>query len=71
MLELSSDEWAALCTCDDSNFVAAVRDDIVRDEPALANDPTLLERLINAYARTKKLGFVDQRAIITFSVCRG
>jgi len=66
MLELTREEWAALCAGDDRNFVAVMRDDIVRDYPALADDPTLSDRLQGAYARAKELGFTHNGAIVDF-----
>jgi len=38
----------------------------VRDNPALADDPTLRDRLNAAYARTKELGFTYDRQIVQF-----
>ncbi|KWN80622.1 hypothetical protein WM24_23995 [Burkholderia ubonensis] len=66
MLQLSEQQWAELQAADEHNFVAVVRDDIVRDDPTLADDPTLLERLNAAYARTKELGFTHDGPIVEF-----
>ncbi|KVT53059.1 hypothetical protein WK53_07910 [Burkholderia ubonensis] len=43
-----------------------MRGDIVRDYPALADDPTLRERLNAAFARTKELGFERDALVVDF-----
>ncbi len=65
-LQLSEATCAALKAADDRNYVAAVRGDIVRDYPALADDPTLRERLNTAFARTKELGFKRDALVVDF-----
>ncbi|WP_321788593.1 hypothetical protein [Paraburkholderia sp. J94] len=66
MLELTEMEWAALQAADERTFVSVVRNDIVRVEPALVDDPNLLDRLHVAYGRAKQLGFVHDKAIVEF-----
>ncbi|WP_063801453.1 hypothetical protein [Burkholderia ubonensis] len=65
-LQLSEKTWATLQAADERNFVATVRDDIVRDYPAVADDPTLLERLNAAYAWAKEHGFTHDGPIVEF-----
>lgn len=65
-LQLSEATCAALKAADERNYVAAVRGDIVRDYPALADDPTLRERLNAAFARTKELGFERDALVVDF-----
>ncbi|MGF6854581.1 hypothetical protein [Paraburkholderia sp. CI3] len=43
-----------------------IRGHIVRDYPALANDPTLRDRLNAAFARTKLLRFTHDVPIVDF-----
>ena len=66
MLELTADQWAALCASDERNFVATIRDDIVRDAPRYAEDPTLLDRLVRAYADAKRMGFQQDKELVEF-----
>lgn len=66
MLELTAEQWAALCASDERNFVVTIRDDIVRDSPRLADDPTLLDRLVRAYQDAKRMGFEQDKALVEF-----
>ena len=66
MLELTDAQWAALCASDERNFVATIRDDIILDDPTLANDPTLLDRLVAAYKEAKTLGFQQDKELGEF-----
>jgi hypothetical protein len=66
MLELTADQWVALCANDERNFVATIRDDIVRDAPRYADDPTLLDRLVRAYADAKRMGFQQDKELVEF-----
>jgi len=66
MLELTDAQWAALCASDERNFVATIRDDIILDDPTLANDPTLLDRLVAAYKDAKGLGFQQDKELGEF-----
>lgn len=66
MLELTQQQWAALCAVDERNFVATVRDDIVRANPKLRDDPSLLDRLVNAYKAAKTLGLRQDKSLGDF-----
>jgi hypothetical protein len=65
-MELSDEQWALLKVHEDHSYVAVVRGDIVRRYPALADDPTLRDRLNAALARTKELGFSHDGPIVDF-----
>jgi hypothetical protein len=66
MLELTAEQWAALCASDERNFVATIRDDIVRDAPRYADDPTLLDRMVRAYGDAKRMGFQQDKELVEF-----
>jgi hypothetical protein len=66
MLELTAEQWAALCASDERNFVATIRDDIIRDSPRLADDSTLLDRLVSAYQEARRIGFQQDKALVEF-----
>lgn len=65
-MELTDEQWALLKVHEDHNYVAFIRGHVVRDYPALANDPTLRERLNAAFAETKALGFTHDALIVDF-----
>jgi hypothetical protein len=65
-MQLTDEQWKLLKVYEDRNYVDSIRGHIVRDYPALANDPTLRERLNAAYARTKELGFTHDAPIVDF-----
>jgi hypothetical protein len=65
-MQLTDEQWALLKVHEDHNYVAVVRGDIVRQYPALADDPTLRDRLNAAFARTKELEFFHERQIVQF-----
>lgn len=65
-MKLTNEQWALLKVHEDHNYVAVVRGDIVRQYPALADDPTLRDRLNAAFARTKELGFTHDGPIVDF-----
>ncbi|WP_250534831.1 hypothetical protein [Caballeronia sp. AZ10_KS36] len=66
MLNFSQEEWTALCAADERNFVLAVKEDIVKDRPALAEDATLSDRLNAAYEDAKRIGFTDDKYLVAF-----
>jgi len=66
MLELTESQWAALCASDERNYVATLREDLVLNDPKLANDPTLLDRLVAAYQEAKSLGFRQDKDLAEF-----
>jgi len=66
MLELTAEQWAALCASDERNFVATIRDDVVRNSPRFVGDPTLLDRLVRAYQDAKHMGFAQDKALVEF-----
>ncbi|MBN3856031.1 hypothetical protein G3N59_21875 [Paraburkholderia sp. Ac-20340] len=66
MNRLTEQQWAILKAHEDRNYVEAVREDIVRDYPWLADDPRLSGWLNEAYARTKELGFTHDGPTVDF-----
>jgi hypothetical protein len=66
MLEFNEYEWEGLQKNDERNYVDAVRGDLVDRDPALADDATLGERLMEAWERTQELGLEDERNIVQF-----
>ncbi|WP_414446780.1 hypothetical protein AB4851_08310 [Burkholderia sp. 22PA0099] len=66
MLELTEQQWAALCAVDEQNFVSTVRDDIVEANPKLRDDSTLLSRLNHAYTSARAIGIRDDRPLVNF-----
>jgi hypothetical protein len=66
MLELTEQQWAALCVVDERNFVATVRDDIVQAHHTLRSDPTLLDRLVRAYDAARALGLRQDKPLVDF-----
>ena len=66
MLEFNEYEWEGLQKNDERNYVDAVRGDLVGDDPTLADDATLAERLMEAWERAKELGLEDERNIVQF-----
>jgi hypothetical protein len=65
-MEFTKEQWSLLRVYEDRNYVAVVHGDIVRQYPALDDDPTLRERLYAAFARTKELEFNHERQIVRF-----
>ncbi|MGF6853477.1 hypothetical protein [Paraburkholderia sp. CI3] len=65
-MELTEGQWALLKDYEDRNYVDFIRGHIVRDYPALANDPTLRDRLNAAFAQTKVLRFTRDVPIVDF-----
>jgi len=55
-----------LQAADERNFVVTIYNDIVREHPALADDPTFRDRLDAAYAEAKRIGFTNDRHIVQF-----
>jgi hypothetical protein len=66
MNRLTEQQWAVLKAHEDRNYVEAVRGDIVRDYPYLADKSKLREWLNEAYVRTQELGFTHDAAIVHF-----
>jgi hypothetical protein len=46
--------------------VTTIRDDIVHNNPKLGPDPTLLDRLAKAYGDAKRMGFLQDKALVEF-----
>ncbi|WP_156923618.1 hypothetical protein [Burkholderia sp. WSM2232] len=65
-MQLTDEQWKLLKVYEDRNYVDFIRGHIGRDYPALADDPTLRERLNAAFARTKELGFTHDGPIVDF-----
>ncbi|MGF6373217.1 hypothetical protein OKW40_006033 [Paraburkholderia sp. RAU6.4a] len=65
-MEFTEGQWALLKDYEDRNYVDFIRGHIVRDYPALANDPTLRDRLNAAFAQTKVLRFTRDVPIVDF-----
>ncbi|MCC8402240.1 hypothetical protein LJ655_10095 [Paraburkholderia sp. MMS20-SJTN17] len=65
-MELTEGQWALLKAYEDRNYVDFIRGHIVRDYPALANDPTLRDRLNAAFAQTRMLRFTREALIVDF-----
>ncbi|MGF6481006.1 DUF4123 domain-containing protein [Paraburkholderia sp. JPY419] len=57
---------ALLKVYEDRNYVDFIRGHIVLDYPALANDPTLRDRLDGAFAQTRMLRFTHDGPIVDF-----
>ncbi|WP_122656039.1 hypothetical protein [Burkholderia pseudomallei] len=66
MLELTIEQVAALAEIDTQGFVARVREDLVRNDPKLANDPTLAGRLWDAFTAARSLGIRDDSNLVAF-----
>ncbi|MFG6892129.1 hypothetical protein [Burkholderia pseudomallei] len=66
MLELTIEQVAALAEIDAKGFVARVREDLVRNDPKLANDPTLAGRLWHAFTAARSLGIRDDSNLVAF-----
>ncbi|MBF3629973.1 hypothetical protein ISF84_31370, partial [Burkholderia pseudomallei] len=49
MLELSAEQVAGLAQIDERGFVERVRQDLVKENPAFADDDSLSSRLWTAY----------------------
>ncbi|MEX3808706.1 hypothetical protein AB3X96_00335 [Paraburkholderia sp. BR13439] len=65
-MEFTEGQWALLKAYEDRNYVDFIRGHIVRDYPALANDPTLRDRLDGAFAQTRMLRFTHDGPIVDF-----
>lgn len=66
MLELTTEQVAALADIDAKGFVKGVREDLVKDDPKLAEDPTLAERLWRAYKAARELGIREDGNLVAF-----
>jgi hypothetical protein len=66
MLKLTEQQSATLCIVDEHNFVAGVRENLVRLHPKLQDDPKLLERLLKAYRWAKRLGIQRDETLVAF-----
>ncbi|MGF6790146.1 hypothetical protein [Paraburkholderia sp. 35.1] len=65
-MEFTEGQWALLKAHEDRNYVDFIRGHVVCDYPALANDPTLRDRLNAAFAQTKVLRFTRDVPIVNF-----
>ncbi len=71
MLELTEQQWAALCASDERNFVATVRDDIVADNPKLGGDSTLCGPSRHGIRRREAHEVLARQGARRVSVSRG
>ncbi|WP_062085416.1 hypothetical protein [Caballeronia udeis] len=66
MLDLTPDQVAALADIDAKGFVERVRQDLVKDDPKLAADPALAERLRRALRAARALGITEDTNLVAF-----
>jgi len=66
MLELSEAQLAQLDTMEERQYLAALREKIVSEFPALAGDRSLASRLEQARRHALAMGFVDGPPITQF-----
>ncbi|WP_321868092.1 hypothetical protein [Paraburkholderia tropica] len=66
MLELSAQQVAALAQLDARGYVEGVRQDLVKENPELANDATLPDRLWRAYVAARQLGVSTDENVAAF-----
>jgi len=66
MLEFSCEQVEQLSLIDQHHFVENVQADLLKVTPALANDPTLSNRLWEAYLEAKRLGIKEDANLVMF-----
>ncbi|MGG1944686.1 hypothetical protein AB1286_07745 [Trinickia sp. NRRL B-1857] len=66
MLELTTEQVAALADIDAKRFVEGVRADLCKQEPKLADDPTLSSRLWRAFKAARALGIERDENLAAF-----
>jgi hypothetical protein len=66
MLELTIEQVAALTEIDAKGLVDRVREDLVHDDPKLAQDSTLPSRLWRALKAARTLGIGDDENLVSF-----
>jgi len=66
MLELTTEQVAALADIDSKGFVERVRQDLTTADPKLADDPTLSSRLWRAFKAARGLGIDEEENLVAF-----
>lgn len=66
MLELTTEQVAALADIDAKRFVDGVRADLCKDDPKLVADPTLSARLWKAFKAARELGIERDENLVAF-----
>jgi hypothetical protein len=66
VLELSTQQVAALAQIDARAYVEGVRQDLVKEIAQLANDATLSDRLWRAYVAARELGISTNENVMAF-----
>ena len=66
MLELTTEQVAALAEIDAKRFIEGVRADLCKDDPKLADDPMLPSRLWRAFKAARGFGIERDENIVAF-----
>jgi hypothetical protein len=66
MPENADRQQREVSTSDQHEFVAAIRDDAISANPKLGDDPTLLDRLAEAYRDAKRMGLTQDVLLAEF-----
>ncbi|MDN7697944.1 hypothetical protein R0290_05575 [Burkholderia semiarida] len=66
MLELTSEQVAGLAEIDARGYVERTRLDLVKADPKLADDETLVTRLWSAYVAARQLGIQSDENVAAF-----
>ncbi|MDD1790427.1 hypothetical protein [Burkholderia gladioli] len=66
MLELTTEQVAALAEIDAKRFVEGVREDLCKDDPKLVDDATLSSRLWRAFKAARGLGIERDENLVAF-----
>jgi len=66
MLEVTLEQVAALAEIDAKGFVERVREDLVKGDPKLAQDPALPSRLWRAFKAARELGIREGDNLVAF-----
>ncbi|CFD83028.1 hypothetical protein AQ938_27390 [Burkholderia pseudomallei] len=66
MLELSAEQVAGLAQIDERGFVERVRQDLVKENPAFADDDSLSSRLWTAYRAARTFGIERDENVVAF-----
>ncbi|MBW0448934.1 hypothetical protein EN871_13255 [bacterium M00.F.Ca.ET.228.01.1.1] len=66
MLELTTEQVAALAEIDAKRFVEGVRADACKDDPKLADDATLSSRLWRAFKAAREFGIERDENLVAF-----
>ena len=70
MLDLTTEQVAALGEIDAKRFVEGVRADLGKDDPRLADDAPLSPRLWRAFKAAREIG-IERRATVSIYDGRG